>query len=124
MKLILSPQRRDDTVVYAKKGESLIVNGETFDFSRLNEGDTLPYSAIRSEWFIGPVERVNGELILTVWLPNPWNYSKEQAFPEPIYALFDGIIDLPKPRPDAQARPIVPVESTDKGLEVITNEQH
>lgn len=64
MKVTLSPQRRDDIVNYQKSGDTLLVNGEGFDFSKLEDGDVLPREAIKSEWFSGGVTRVDGELWL------------------------------------------------------------
>jgi len=80
-----------------KAGDVLTINGENFDLSRVGEGDTLPASAISSHWFAGDVERVNGELILTLLLPNPWNYSPEQAFPVPLDNVPDGPVIFPAP---------------------------
>ena len=101
MKIILSPQRRDDTVCYRKAGDTLSVDGEVFDFSRVEEGDVLPRDAIRSEWFAGDVTRINGELQLALILPNPWNYSQAQAFPVPISVTKNGLVELPAPLPVA-----------------------
>lgn len=97
MRIILSPQRRDDSLEVVKAGDTLVVNGESFDFSPVGEGDTLPLSAIHSSWFAGPVDRINGELVLTMILPNPWNYSPEQAFPVPLENVQDGPVVLPAP---------------------------
>lgn len=97
MKIILVPQRRDDTLSLSKHGNTLVVNGEGYDFGRMTEGSTLPREAIFGEWFDGPVEMVDGEIIVTIKLPNPWNYSQEQAFPSPITVTKDGVIELPKP---------------------------
>lgn len=99
MKIVLSPQRRDDTLNLVRSGSVLTVNGEDFDFSPLAEGDTLPRAAINCEWFAGDVERVAGELVLTLFLPNPWNYSPEQAFPADLVNVPDGPILLPQPLP-------------------------
>ena len=99
MKVTLSPQRRDDIVTFQKSGDTLLVNGEAFDFSKLEDGDVLPREAIKSEWFSGDVTRVDGELWLSLILPNPWNYSQAQAFPAPVLASKDGLIELPKPLP-------------------------
>ena len=77
----------------------LVVNGESFDFSPVGEGDTLPMSAINSMWFAGDVSRADGELSVTLMLPNPWNYSQEQAFPVPLQNVKDGAVALPKPLP-------------------------
>lgn len=100
MKIILSPQRREDTLKIVKQGATLFINDEAFSFLRMGDGDTLPREAIKSEWFAGPVEKLNGELIVTLVMPNPWNYSHDQAFPEPISDVPDGVVDLPKPLPE------------------------
>ncbi|MBC3375813.1 hypothetical protein HU762_17825 [Pseudomonas sp. SWRI92] len=97
MKIVLSPQRREDTLEVIKTGDILTLNGEEFDLSSIGEGDTLPQSAIDSPWFVGPVDRVDGELVLTLLLPNPWNYSQEQAFPVPLENVPDGPVVLPAP---------------------------
>jgi hypothetical protein len=103
MKIQFSPQRRDDTLVVVRSGDTLTVNGEEFDLSRVGEGEILPAHAIASEWFVGPVSRVNGEIELTLLLPLPVNYSQEQAFPEPLLLTRDGPVDLPPPLPAPEA---------------------
>ena len=100
MKIILSPQRRDDTLMVIKAGDVLTINYEEFDFSFIGEGDTLPRAAIDGFWFAGNIERLNGELTLTLLFPNPWNYSAEQAFPVPLLAVPDGLVVFPKPLAD------------------------
>ncbi len=80
-----------------RNGDSLVLNGEVFDFSPLAEGDTLPAAAISSAWFAGQVERLNGELDLTIFLPLPINYSQAQAFPVPLVNVPDGAVALPQP---------------------------
>lgn len=100
MKIILSPRRQDEFLEVVREGDTLIINGEVFDFSLLGEGDTLPAGAINSPWFWDKVERISGELELTLFLPLPVNYSQEQAFPEPIYLSGDGPVELPKPLPE------------------------
>ena len=97
MKILLSPQRRDDTLEVTKYGDVLTVNGEPFDFSPVGEGDTLPREAIESMWFAGPVHRIGGELVLTLLFPNPWNYSQKQAFPVPLEDVPDGPVEFPGP---------------------------
>ena len=100
MNIFFSPLRTDDTVDFVKSGDVIYINGEPFDLSKIEEGDVLPKAAINSSWFAGDASRENGHLIVTLILPNPWNYSREQAFPEPIYSAQDGKIDLPKPLPE------------------------
>ena len=105
MKIFLSPQRRDDTLNVVRRGDLLVVNDEPFDFSAVGEGDILPRSAIESEWFAGDVTRVNGELELTLILPNPANFSKAQAFPVPITVTKNGPVGLPGPLVDVTKEP-------------------
>ncbi|MGE8150902.1 hypothetical protein ACQKP5_06575 [Pseudomonas vancouverensis] len=97
MNIVLSPQRRDDEYVLVKSGDAISINGEIFDFSQMGEGDSLPASAIQSEWFVDKVERIEGQLNITLLFPNPWNYSPAQAFPEPLLAVPDGPVTLPEP---------------------------
>lgn len=99
MKINFIALRMDEEIIYARKGDSLIVNGEVFDFSPMGDEDTLPAAAIQSPWFIGDVNKIDGELVFTLILPNPWNYSPEQAFPVPIKVFSDGLIELPAPLP-------------------------
>jgi len=99
MKINLSPQLRGDTLAVVKNGEVLTVNGEEFDLSPIGCGDTLPASAITSPWFTGQVDRINGELVLTMILPLPDNYSPAQAFPHPLVNVPDGVVMFPAPLP-------------------------
>lgn len=96
MKISLSPQRRDDTLEVVKDGDSLILNGEVFDFSPLKDGQTLPQSAMNSIWFAGDVFREEGELNITLLLPHGINPTKSQAFPEIITNIPDGVVTLPQ----------------------------
>ena len=99
MKINLSPQRRDDTLSMSLAGAVLTINGEEFDFSAMSAGDTLPLGAVKSSWFVGPVDNVDGELEMTIILPLPFNYSPEQAFPQPLVNVPDGLVTLPQPLP-------------------------
>lgn len=98
MKINLSPQRRDDTLVLSVLGQTITVNGEVFDFSPMTDGDTLPVTAFTSMWFVDKVDKVGDELELTLLFPNPANYSPEQAFPVPMI-VGDGPVHLPQPLP-------------------------
>lgn len=97
MKINLSPARSDDSLEAIKAGDVLTINGETFDLSPIGEGDTLPDGAINSIWFVGPVERVDGELTLTLLFPVPLSYSQAQAFPVPLENVPDGPVEFPGP---------------------------
>ena len=99
MKINLSPQRRDDAIEISRAGAVVTINGESFDFSQMADGDTLPVAAINSEWFAGDVHKADGELELTLILPLPVNYSPAQAFPAPLLVSADGPVTLPQPLP-------------------------
>ena len=96
MQIKFNPQRRGDGLTVVKQGDTLIVNGTEYDFSAVPEGATLPADAIDSDLFSGPVERINGELVLTLTLPHGPNPSKAVAFPEPIAVVEDGNVELPR----------------------------
>lgn len=103
MRIILSPQRRDEHFTVIKSGDKLTVMGEEFDFSHIRSGDVLPASAVSSMWFLDKIERVEGELVLTLLFPNPSNYSPEQAFPVDLMNVPDGPVVFPLPLPDVGA---------------------
>lgn len=91
----LIPVRMDETLAVSRSGDVLTVNGETFDFSQLPEGAALPHQSIASDHFAGPVERISGEVHLTLRLPHGANPSREVAFPQPITVTADGPVMLP-----------------------------
>jgi hypothetical protein len=95
MLIKLSPSRVDKELFVSKKDDVLTVNGEVFDFSPLKEGQVLPADAIKSEWFIGDVSRVDGELILTLVLPHGPNPSQNVAFPKDLANVKNGKVKLP-----------------------------
>lgn len=95
MKLSLSPVRRDDTLSLARKGDALIINGETFDFAPLAEGAVLPPEAIASDWFAGPVTRSDGALHIALFLPHGPDAPRRTLFPEVIDDPADGVVTLP-----------------------------
>ena len=96
MKINLSPQRRDDTLTVIKQGDTLTINGTAYDFSQLPDGGTLPADAVDCEYIIGSVDRVDGELELTLLLPHGENASEAARFPQPIINPADGKLELPK----------------------------
>ena len=96
MKINLSPQRRDDALSVTKQNDILTINGMEYNFTDLPDGGTLPADAVDSEFVIGSVDRVNGELELTLLLPHGPNASEAARFPEPIIDPADGEVELPK----------------------------
>lgn len=95
MNITLVPQRRDAPLVAEKSGDVLVLNGEAFDFSPLQEGDVLPASAIASDLFAGPVSRLGGALHLSLVLPIGATAPEDARFPQPLEGVADGIIPLP-----------------------------
>ena len=95
MLINLSPQRREDILTISKTGDTLTINGIPYDFSQLPNGATLPREAINCEWIVSDVNRVNGEIELTILLPHGANASHEARFPEPIIKNDDGQVVLP-----------------------------
>jgi len=96
MNINLSPQRRDDTLTITKNGDVLTINGTDYDFTQLPDGGTLPAEAVDCEFVIGSVDRVNGELELTLLLPHGADASEAARFPEPIIDPADGQVELPQ----------------------------
>ena len=96
MKINLSPQRRNDVLTITKQGDTLTINGTDYDFTDLPDGGTLPADAVDCEFVIGSVDRVDGELELTLLLPHGANASEAARFPEPIIDPADGEVELPK----------------------------
>lgn len=107
MQINLSPVRLDETLTVSHAGDVLTINGTPFDFNQLSEGATLPADAINSEHFVGPVERINGELHLTLRLPHGPNPSQAVAFPQPIQVTQDGPVLLPFDAPKEVAEVLV-----------------
>lgn len=110
MRISFSPMRRDDTLTLEKSnGDRLRINGELFNFNTLNDGDVIPAGAVPCEWIVGPVERINGEVRLTLILPHGPSPSHAVAFPDPITVTNDGPIEVPHD-PEPQQEEIDNVE--------------
>lgn len=101
MKITLSPMRSDVPLTLAREGDTLTINGETFDFSDLAEGATLTREAVACDWLASDVERIGGVLHLTLILPHGPNAPEETRFPAPITVEDDGPIEIP-PYDEAQ----------------------
>lgn len=95
MLINLSPIRSDRTLEIIKTGETLTINGIPYDFSQLPNGATLPREAIDCEFIVSDVNRINGEIELTILLPHGANASHEARFPEPIVMTTNGQVVLP-----------------------------
>lgn len=95
MKILLSPVRSDETLRLSCTGDILNVNGQDFDFTPLAEGCLLPSEAISSEWIVGTIYRLDGELVVNLRLPHGINPPDKVAFPEPLLVRSNGPVWLP-----------------------------
>ena len=95
MKIQLVPQRRDVPLVLEKSGETLLINGNALNLSRLPDGATLPQEAVCCDWLASDIERVNGEIHLTLILPHGAQAPHDTLFPTSLSVLQDGPISLP-----------------------------
>ncbi|MGS7252407.1 tail fiber assembly protein [Pseudomonas anuradhapurensis] len=90
----LSPVRSDLQLAVVKAGDTLEVNGVGLDLSRLTEGSTMPAEAVGCGFVIAPVERINGDLVLTLMLPHSADAPQAARFPVDLYPA-DGQVQLP-----------------------------
>ena len=107
MNISFSPVRMDATLTLEKSsGDRLRINGELFNFNAMNDGDVIPAGAVPSNWIVGPVEKVDGQVSITLILPHGSNPSGAVAFPDPIIVSEDGPIEVPhdpEPQPEDPA---------------------
>lgn len=96
MHITLIPQRRDDTLEVSKTGDTLTINGTAFDFSVIPDGATLPASATDCPFLTGNIERIAGDLRLTLILPTSKDATDAANFPTPLINPADGILELPR----------------------------
>lgn len=101
MRISLCPVRRDEKLSVVKAGELLTINGDEIDLSTLPEGASLPAAAVSNPWMIGDVQRIGGELHLSLLLPHGPNPSAEVAFPATLNNPPDGEINLPHDKMEA-----------------------
>ncbi len=94
MKIKLSPVRADTAPLQAtiQDQDTIIINGKTFDLSPLQDGETLPMSAIGGQCpFASDIERDKfGVLHFTLRLPHGAFAPTDTLFP----AAYDTPIDI------------------------------
>lgn len=91
----LSPVRSDAELRVTKVGDTLIINGVALDFARLDGGSTLDADAVGSEWVIRTVERIDGDLVVTLMLPHAADAPELARFPVDISNPAEGPVQLP-----------------------------
>ncbi len=90
----LSPVRSDADLSVFKSGDTLEVNAVAIDLSRLPDGATLPAEAVGCDFVVAPIERINGDLVLTLMLPHAADAPQAARFPVDLYPV-DGQVQLP-----------------------------
>lgn len=95
MRITFLPQLRDGVLTVIKSGDQLSINGELFSFEALPDGATIPAGKIPFEWIFGEVERINGKVNLTLFLPHGPSPSASVAYPEAIIDPPDGPLSIP-----------------------------
>ncbi|MCG7626062.1 hypothetical protein [Epibacterium sp. Ofav1-8] len=95
MQISLTPMRLDQALSVTRQGDSLTINGETFDFAPLQEGDVLPRAAVACDWLASDVTRTGGEIRLTLILPHGPEAPEATRFPQPLSLTSDGPVPLP-----------------------------
>lgn len=89
-----SPQQNEtlDHLSVSKQGEVYLINGITLDFSQLMDGDYLPHGSIDCEYIASDVERVGGELNMTLLSPYTGSGTQQERFPDPVDNEVDGVL--------------------------------
>ena len=94
MKINLIPQINSNILKLSKKGDVLSINGEKYDFSSLKDGEYINAADIPNDFIFNRVERVGGEIVLSVIFP--YTFSSKNVELEPIIVTKDGNIELPE----------------------------
>jgi hypothetical protein len=95
MIITFHPMRGAAQFSLTRAGDTIVIDGETYDFAALSDGQSLPRSAIDGPWFAGPVERVAGVLHIPLILPHGPNAPHTTRFAPPMTIAGDGPVTLP-----------------------------
>lgn len=106
MKIRFSPARMDDPVSGHVDGDIITLAGVAIDLSPLNEGATLPHGAILNHYVVGDVERISGDIFLTLICPHGANAPDETRFPSGDY--IDVVGEIPFPVYDVAPKEEIP----------------
>ena len=91
-----SPQIGAGQCSLSKQGETITVDGETFDFSGIAEGDYMDIDDIGCPFIVNHVRRIDGQVIVKVRFGIGQNASANQTFPEDLIDPPDGAILFPE----------------------------
>lgn len=86
MKISFSPQVGAVPLALAVTGDAITIDGQSYNFAALSEGDVLPYGAVECPWLVSDVTREAGRICLTLILPHD---------AAPIVVTEDGPVVLP-----------------------------
>lgn len=95
MIISFTPMRRDNALELHKSGDTLTINGEPFDLSGVPDGATLPQAAVQCDMLASDIERIDGQLHLTLILPHGPNAPQDTLFPQTRTLTADGPVALP-----------------------------
>jgi hypothetical protein len=95
MRIKLIPQRSDAALTLSRDGDVLAINGDNFDFSDLPDGAEIPFGEIPSDFIVGPVRRVDGNLQITLVMPCNARSPLLATMPADIIDPPDGVLALP-----------------------------
>ncbi|WP_339518992.1 hypothetical protein [Pseudomonas proteolytica] len=91
-----NPVFSSDELSIKKHGDALTINGELFDFRDLPEGAELPAHAVDCKFVSGTVTRINGDLVITLFLPGAPGSPEYVRFPADIINPADGNVRIPQ----------------------------
>ena len=105
MKLSFTPSRMNTRYEASVSGDVLTIDGEAFDFGPLPDGATLPNNDVECPWLASDVERIDGDICLTLMLPHGANAPEQTRFPETV-TVAGGEVALPpydvEPEPEPE----------------------
>lgn len=107
----------------------LSINGESFDFSVIPDGFSLPGSSVGSKYFVESdhIFRKDGEIYVTIRYPVTWNSPEELRNPENpiVLSVVKGKVLIPDSTP-VVVEPVIPNTNEDPkdGLESIETDSN
>ncbi len=106
MRIHFSPVFVDGWLSLARHGDTLVIDGEAFDFGQLAEGHVLPRAAVSCAMVASDVTRQDGQIVLTLILPHGSDAAEAIRFPAPVDLVEDGPVDAPGLTPPNEATTI------------------
>ena len=95
MRISFSPQRSEASLTIRKSGELLIIGDTSIDFSSIPDGATVQDARRFHAMLRGAIERIDGEIHVTVVLPIGPAAPEAVRFPSTVTVIADGAIANP-----------------------------